>query len=368
MSVMRKKGEGRIMVDYTDVERENAALQQRVEELEELEGKNEKLKVAIQNIYEEPIVISIDAGCTKEELRDYIKILQSEIEAAREILGETISGPPAEVAQKLFKCRIRAKQALSSVVESTKGKSSLAEKRIQLYDGDMLRILPESTDFNFVCCKCGWTHTIEIRREDEFIDLVFTRGRQEVGSEPAKGRFPVTRNIIEGLRKTTGKDIPLDSSARVESAKPKYPNDICMDCGRHCIVWFADNEVWNRVISPENRFLMLCPTCFVVRAEAQGIKTTGWKMTPEDYDSAKPETSHRLKDIERLQANTQKTIDQVFSELLALVTPRAAKPEREKRLEEAVEAVLSMCDGRLLITNEIESILTAALKEVGDKP
>lgn len=160
-----------------------------------------------------------------KELRDAklqsMREVYAQIEAAREILGETISGPPAETTQKLYKCRDRAKQALSVVVESTKGKSSLAEKRIQLYDEDMLRILPESTDFNFACCKCGWTHTIEIRREDEFIDLVFTRGRQEVGSEPDKGRFPVTRNIIKGLRKTTGKDIPLDSSARVESAKPK---------------------------------------------------------------------------------------------------------------------------------------------------
>jgi len=33
---------------------------------------------------------------------------------------------------------------------------------IQLYNGDGLEILPESKEFNFKCCSCGYIHKIKI--------------------------------------------------------------------------------------------------------------------------------------------------------------------------------------------------------------
>ena len=61
--------------------------------------------------------------------------------------------------------------------------------------------------------------------------------------------------------------------------KPVDCDGPCADCGRPSPTWFAPNEVWNRVF-PE-RVGIVCPTCFVVRAEAAGINPTGWELRPE---------------------------------------------------------------------------------------
>lgn len=59
---------------------------------------------------------------------------------------------------------------------------------------------------------------------------------------------------------------------------------ICQNCHQAYGVWFVPNEVWNEVIA--ERVGMLCPNCFINRAERQGFKTTGWKLAPEAYCDA----------------------------------------------------------------------------------
>lgn len=53
----------------------------------------------------------------------------------------------------------------------------------------------------------------------------------------------------------------------------------CQDCGTKNPVWFAPNELWNKVM--ENKQMIVCPNCFINRAEAKGIKPTGWLLQEE---------------------------------------------------------------------------------------
>jgi hypothetical protein len=65
----------------------------------------------------------------------------------------------------------------------------------------------------------------------------------------------------------------------------------CEDCDGEPLVWFAPNSLWNRVKGgPDARDDpggILCPNCFIRRAEAMGIKPTAWVLAMEDL-SAKP--------------------------------------------------------------------------------
>jgi len=44
---------------------------------------------------------------------------------------------------------------------------------IQLYEGDGLKILPESKEFKFKCCSCSLVHRIDIEHDNEGIILRF---------------------------------------------------------------------------------------------------------------------------------------------------------------------------------------------------
>lgn len=63
-------------------------------------------------------------------------------------------------------------------------------------------------------------------------------------------------------------------------AKPEeHPETICQDCHGPNIVWFVDNETWNRVMGGDGG--IICPVCFVKRAESVGI-SDAWHLTPEN--------------------------------------------------------------------------------------
>jgi len=61
---------------------------------------------------------------------------------------------------------------------------------------------------------------------------------------------------------------------------PSDPTNACRECGIDNPVWFAPNEVWNAVMGDHTGFL--CPRCFIVRAEASGLRPTAWILTPEE--------------------------------------------------------------------------------------
>ena len=61
------------------------------------------------------------------------------------------------------------------------------------------------------------------------------------------------------------------------SAQPET-NDLCQKCGLPNPVWFAPNDVWNRLVP--NRVGFICPTCFA----SLDFETT-WVLIPEEmYD------------------------------------------------------------------------------------
>lgn len=65
-----------------------------------------------------------------------------------------------------------------------------------------------------------------------------------------------------------------------------HPEDTCEECGGRNVVWFAPNDLWNRVMRGGDRgapdvLEIVCPVCFIRRAEAAGVEATGWLVQPE---------------------------------------------------------------------------------------
>jgi hypothetical protein len=58
-----------------------------------------------------------------------------------------------------------------------------------------------------------------------------------------------------------------------------HPEATCERCGGPNVVWFAPNDLWNRVVGSPNG--ILCPTCFIRAAEASGVEAV-WRVTPDD--------------------------------------------------------------------------------------
>lgn len=67
-----------------------------------------------------------------------------------------------------------------------------------------------------------------------------------------------------------------------------HPEAKCEDCGGANVVWHAPSPIWNKVCRPEGYRCdpMICPTCFVIRAEKAGIHSTSWRIAPEDWPNA----------------------------------------------------------------------------------
>ena len=63
----------------------------------------------------------------------------------------------------------------------------------------------------------------------------------------------------------------LNQVSESASSKTEHPEDFCNDCGNPNVVWYAPNELWNKLCEkPE----IICPKCFQDRADKAGIPTT----------------------------------------------------------------------------------------------
>lgn len=65
--------------------------------------------------------------------------------------------------------------------------------------------------------------------------------------------------------------------------RKRHPEDYCHICGGPNIVWFADNDLWNKVVV--DRGLICCPLCFVKLAITKGIKPTSWRLSMDGDDA-----------------------------------------------------------------------------------
>lgn len=50
-----------------------------------------------------------------------------------------------------------------------------------------------------------------------------------------------------------------------------HPEDFCQWCGSRNPLWYANNDLFNRVI--KNKAVIICPKCFQDKANKIGIKT-----------------------------------------------------------------------------------------------
>lgn len=63
---------------------------------------------------------------------------------------------------------------------------------------------------------------------------------------------------------------------------------VCDRCHRrHGVVWFAPSDIWNAVMrggdrAAPDRYSFCCPLCFMQLADAQGLSSTGFLVTPFD--------------------------------------------------------------------------------------
>lgn len=80
----------------------------------------------------------------------------------------------------------------------------------------------------------------------------------------------------------------------------------CDDCARPNPVWFAPSDLWNYVVggpdAAEDPGGMLCPCCFIVRAEAAGVVPSAWVLTeerPSLQDDAQRETERPVRAVDR---------------------------------------------------------------------
>jgi hypothetical protein len=84
---------------------------------------------------------------------------------------------------------------------------------------------------------------------------------------------------------------------RSDVAAPEQPvsaaEGICKNCASAYVTWFTENEIWNTAV-PESG--MLCPNCFLARAERAGIADSAWKIVPEFSDDALRREIAALKD------------------------------------------------------------------------
>lgn len=105
------------------------------------------------------------------------------------------------------------------------------------------------------------------------IETVIRVEKQRARTEPRVSDSEMTQL----LRRTS-----LELEAELRALKGKtdgHPEDYCHRCGGRNIGWYADSDLWNQFDPPES---IICPICFVIEAEAGGVKTAAWRVAPGD--------------------------------------------------------------------------------------
>lgn len=144
--------------------------------------------------------------------------------------------------------------------------------------------------------------------------------------------------------------------------KPSDGDTICQSCGQPNPCWFAANEIWNRVV-PE-RSGVLCPSCFIKRAELAGVGTKdAWKLVPVELrGNAVPTPSPKV----------EAWVDTVVDKYESAIGPSLKLPCKDRLkamiqegmgpLVEALEWIQGLSpDGRSHTWPEIDAKINAAL-------
>ena len=94
-----------------------------------------------------------------------------------------------------------------------------------------------------------------------------------------------SRSLVPGciVHKHPETGVWLEPPKKKQLLTPETEN--CCKCGGKNIIWFAPNELWNRVMRKtgmESKYGIICIHCFVEIAESNGVKPTAWILNTEN--------------------------------------------------------------------------------------
>tara|TARA_Y100000588_G_scaffold303804_1_gene326416 strand:- start:437 stop:967 length:531 start_codon:yes stop_codon:yes gene_type:complete len=86
------------------------------------------------------------------------------------------------------------------------------------------------------------------------------------------GVFPVSWDYAQKCRKQAR------AAIAALTPTPQEGDTTCQECGRDNPVWFAPNDVWNRVVGERGTVRVLCPCCFMAKGDDGKVV---WEVRPE---------------------------------------------------------------------------------------
>lgn len=234
----------------------------------EMHAENEALCVGLRKILHKATVLSKQDNAILWIAREAKAAL-----TATEPTGVSLRAELAELKADVARALIHAQR--DELAEAQK-ENALLRQPIEMYDEEGNRVAVNS----WTPVESGRLEELEgaersLAEAQELIRmLIATEGNLFIEAKAKATTF------LEGAE---------DWSKRVATPAHLRGDGPCQDCGSLNIVWFTDNVVWNAVMEAEKHAFasdrpetgILCPFCFVKRAEEAGLRPTGWRVTPE---------------------------------------------------------------------------------------
>jgi hypothetical protein len=163
-------------------------------------------------------------------------------------------------------------------------------------------------------------------------------------------------------------------------SEEEHPEATCEECGRENVTWFAPNPLWNLVVRDKDKAdPMLCPLCFIRRAEKAGFNRDAWAVWPESWPTRQqPATEEEWRPEVRCIYDGEicigKALDDVdalrisVSHNAAIARHAQAKDAEIRELNRAIEEQVGIIEGLeatcATLREEKEMFLAGAIKAV----
>jgi hypothetical protein len=148
---------------------------------------------------------------------------------------------------------------------------------------------------------------------------------QSLLSEDEKQKCWLDDKKVSEIYEPSCPDCQKPHIPNAEEKVGKHPEDYCHICSNENITWYADNDLWNKVM--DKREEICCPVCFVKIAESKGIRPTAWRLSVEN-DTPEIDKMDENKNIldekphisSEVWANAKGFIDELDSEIIESVS------------------------------------------------
>jgi len=155
--------------------------------------------------------------------------------------------------------------------------------------GEAQLMCPEFEDSNCAAVMCMTCYATSPDKDDWRLAVIAWNTRADlVEAAREEGRQAWLREAVERLADNWTWDDADDLAEIIDDilAQPTFtpPDETgCQECGGENPVWFAPHDLWNRVMGGEDckddPGGILCPVCFIRKAEMAGIKEI-WRVGP----------------------------------------------------------------------------------------